>query len=489
MKRIMSFIVFALVIALYEPAIGKAAAIVNVESGVPNVSEGNMSANQSHPTVIQGQTTFFLNLAIAETAGQNNSVINAGARFAAYQSIVNNKAINRAKQYIDGTERLIQEADGDNNETDLLMQSLKSMPSMPNMTVKFLDVGQGDAIYIEYPNGQTALVDAGRSDSVIASALKAENITHVDTFIATHPDADHIGGAAYVIENYGVKKVIDSGQKGTTQSYLKYRDAAKARGITLELAKIGDNLSADENVTAKVLFVDRNAIELNDGSIVIMLSYGLTDILLTGDAEIKVEKYLLKHENLNAEILKVAHHGADTSTSQAFLNAVDPDAAILQYGYNLFGLPHAQVVNELSASGSTIYATHHHGTITVNTDGKGYSIDGDAPLGTVKSGQTSNQLRIAAKDLNGEVVTIKNIGTSSVNMTGWILLSKVGHQTYTFPDGFVLNAGATVKISSGSAAVDNPPFVLKWTESYMWNNKGDAAKLYDPFRKLIHQLK
>jgi competence protein ComEC len=91
-----------------------------------------------------------------------------------------------------------------------------SFRSKPAMDVKFLDVGQGDAILIEYPNGKNALIDACRSVSVIDAALKAEGIRKIDTFIATHPDADHIGGAEFVIKNYGVTKVIDSGQIHTT---------------------------------------------------------------------------------------------------------------------------------------------------------------------------------------------------------------------------------------------------------------------------------
>ena len=127
------------------------------------------------------------------------------------------------------------------------------------MDVKFLDVGQGDAILIEYPNGKNALIDAGRSDSVIDAALKAEGIKKIDTFIATHPDADHIGGAEFVIENYGVTKVIDSGQIHTTQTYQAYLDAIDASGAKFEVAEIGDNVSDDSNASATVLAVESEA--------------------------------------------------------------------------------------------------------------------------------------------------------------------------------------------------------------------------------------
>lgn len=504
MKKIISLIVLVFILALSEPIIGQASEFQEASTGGSFDQEGKHplseqnsaafteTAYQSKDAFYQGQTTFFLNRAFMSTAGQVNGATIAASNFAAYQSIINNKAINRANRYIDGANqpepRIVHGKQLSPTTSELLDQSLETAPSMPNMTVKFLDVGQGDAIYIEYPNGKTALVDAGRSDSVIDAALKAANINRIDTLIATHPDADHTGGAAFVIKNYGVTKVIDGGQKGTTQSYLNYLEAVKTSGVQFELAEIGDNVSDDDTVSAEVLFVDRNASELNDGCIVIMLSYGLTDILLAADAEIAVEKYLINNYDLNAEVLKVAHHGADTGTSKDFIKAVSPADAILQYGFNLFGLPHAKVVNDLVSAGASIYSTHDRGTITINTDGKSYSINSDFPQGTGKSVLTSNQLRITAKDLDGEVVTVKNIGSTTVTMTGWILLSVKGHQSFTFPDGFVLNAGESVNITSGPSAVDNPPYSLKWTESYMWNQKGDPAKLYDPFRKVIHKL-
>ena len=102
--------------------------------------------------------------------------------------------------------------------------------------------------------------------------------------------------------------------------------------------------------------------------------------------------------------------------------------------------------------------------------------------------QTSNSIKITAKDLKTDVVTIKNNGSSNVKMKGWKLISVVGNQTFTFPENFVLNAGASVNITAGPKAVNNPPKSLKWTGSYIWNNSGDAAKLVDPYGNVIHQL-
>src|SRR5690606_24873682 len=111
--------------------------------------------------------------------------------------------------------------------------------------------------------------------------------------------------------------------------------------------EIGDNVSDDTDATANVLFVDSNAADLNDGSIVIMLSYRLTDFLLTGDAGIEVEEYLMEGYDLDAEILKVSHHGSNTGTSGDFIEAVSPNDAILSYGNNSYGHPHDEVINDL----------------------------------------------------------------------------------------------------------------------------------------------
>lgn len=237
------------------------------------------------------------------------------------------------------------------------------------MEVSFLNVGQGDAIFIKFPNGKTMLVDAGRWDSDVKRELSALGVTSIDTFVATHPDADHIGGADYVIKNYKVKNVIDSGQDHTTQTYIDYLEAIKAQGCTFKEAAIGQNITLDSNVAVKVLYVDSNASDLNDGSIVLMVTYGNIDYLLTGDAGTKVEAKLVAKYNMQAEVLKVSHHGSSTATSQAFLNEVKPKYAILSYGNNSYGHPTSTVVNRLKAINATIFETVK-GTINTSTNGQ-----------------------------------------------------------------------------------------------------------------------
>lgn len=325
--------------------------------------------------VNRGQMAIFLNRAYTLKTGQANGFTDISSNMTSYQSILNVAANGIASGFPDGTYRPNQSVTRGQFSAFMARTIEPSFRSMPPMIVKFLNVGQGDAIYIQYPNGKTALVDAGRSDSAIETALKAENIKHIDTFIATHPDADHIGGADYVIKNYGVTKVFDSGQTHTTNTFTSYLEAIDNTGAGFLVAQIGDDVSDDSNVSAKVLSVNSSASDLNDGSIVIMLSYGLTDILLTGDAGIEVEDKLMKQYNLDAEILKVAHHGSNTGTSGDFIEAVSPQDAILSYGENSYGHPHSEVINDLLLYGVDIYSTYEQGTITVNSIGNSYSIN------------------------------------------------------------------------------------------------------------------
>jgi competence protein ComEC len=250
---------------------------------------------------------------------------------------------------------------------------------LPEFGVSFLNVGQGDAILIEFPNGKNMLVDAGRSDDAVKKELAALGIKSIDTFVATHPDADHIGGADYVINNYDVKNVIDSGQDHTTDTYLAYLNAVKAKGASLKEAQIGENISLDPEVTVEVFHVDSQVSDLNEGSIVLMVSHGEMDYLLTGDAGVAVEAELVSKYDLDAEVLKVSHHGSETGTSQAFLNEVDPIYGILSYGENnQYGHPDSVVMNRLLANKAEVISTVH-GTIETYSDGSYIYINQESP--------------------------------------------------------------------------------------------------------------
>ncbi|MGX2959504.1 S-layer homology domain-containing protein [Peribacillus sp. JNUCC 23] len=355
------------------------------------------------------------------------------------------------------------------------------------MFTHFIDVGQGDSILVQTPNGKTILIDGGKrsaGDKVVAY-LKKAGVTSIDVLVATHPDADHIGGLISVLESIPVKKVLDSGKTHTTDTYYEYLSLIDTKNISYEVPTTGQNLAIDSSVKVQVLNSgDQNASDNNDNSIVLKLTYGGISFLLTGDAGIDIENKMISKFDLKSTILKAGHHGAKTSTSQAFVNAVKPEVTILSYGKdNSYGHPVSEVVSRLKAAGSKLYSTAESGDIAVKTDGKGYTVfstpwKGNESVPTPTPTPKAN-VSITNVDEAKEIVTIKNNGSSDVNMTGWKLVSVEGNQTYNFPSGFVLKAGKTVTVTSGPNAVNNPPTYLKWTTANIWLNSGDPAELYN----------
>jgi beta-lactamase superfamily II metal-dependent hydrolase len=240
------------------------------------------------------------------------------------------------------------------------------------MEVHYIDVGQGDSTLIITPEGKTILIDGGKEsegDTVLAY-LADYGIDTIDLMVATHPDADHIGGLVPVLENLDVKKVVDSGKTHTTQTYLDYLNLIDQKNIPMEIAKEGSLLNVDSNLKIEVLNALEESSDTNDSSIVLKVSYKEADFLLTGDADTEIEEEMINEAyNLDAEVLKVGHHGSDTSTSQAFLEAVDPLFAAVSVGENSYGHPSKSVLDRLTNYGVDIYTTQQSGDIIMTTDG------------------------------------------------------------------------------------------------------------------------
>jgi competence protein ComEC len=378
---------------------------------------------------------------------------------------------------------------------------------LPDFQVHFLDVGQGDSILVLFPDGKNMLVDGGKREmgDTVVKYLKEQGVNSIDLVVSTHPDADHLGGLIDVLEKMPVKAILDSGKTHTTIVYSDYLRLIKEKGIGVSIAKEGQVLNLDKRVKVEVLNSGDINEDLNEASIVLKLSMGTIDFLLTGDAGTKEETHMYQTYNVEAEVLKAGHHGSNTSTSALFLDEVKPKVAILSYGLNnSYGHPHKEVVDRLLQWGTTIFSTAQSGTILVKTNGKTYDVlaspweyaektnEGNqnnkpepTPTPTPTPAMETGNLKITALDFEKEIAFIKNMGTNDVKMTGWKLVSVNGNQTFNFPDGFVLKAGQTVLITSGPNAVEKLPSKLLWTVKNIWNNSGDSAKLYDPFGKVI----
>jgi len=247
-----------------------------------------------------------------------------------------------------------------------------------NLTVHFIDVGQGDSILIETPNGNTMLIDGGsRSEGdTVTEYLNQLDISTINVMVATHPHEDHIGGLNDVLSNFNVLQVYDPGVAHTSQTYENFLLKIDANNIDYSIGRAGQSIDLDPNIDFEIIspsIIDED--ELNDNSIVIKMTYHDVSFLFTGDAESPPENTMVQNYNVDATILKVGHHGSSSSTSQTFLNEVSPDIAIIQVGAdNSYGHPTQNTLNKLKSVGAYVYRTDIDGTVIVSTDGFTYDV-------------------------------------------------------------------------------------------------------------------
>jgi competence ComEA-like helix-hairpin-helix protein len=261
----------------------------------------------------------------------------------------------------------------------------------PEMKVHFINVGQGDSSLIVSPNGKTMLIDGGdrgAGDEVV-SYLNQLGIYTIDLMVSTHPDEDHIGGLIDVLQQVKVNKVLLSGKEHTTDTYMEYMSLIDQKNIPVNFAIEGNYVNFDEDLKVEVLNSTSGSSSLNEASVVLKLTYGTVDFMLTGDAFVENELDMVRDYNVEAEILKVGHHGSNTSTSATFLNEVDPEVGILSYGDNSYGHPTSEVVNRLWDYGVNLYSTCTSGDIVVNTNGVNYNVAADLFTGSNDSCGTS----------------------------------------------------------------------------------------------------
>ena len=221
------------------------------------------------------------------------------------------------------------------------------------------------------------LVDGGTrayGDEVVAY-LKSLNVSKIDYVVATHPDADHIGGLIDVVNTFTVGTFINSGKEHTTKTYEDLLTAVLNKKINYNEPKAG-SFDLDSALKVQVLAANPTAEDNNDASIVLKVTYNKVAFLLTADAGIEMEKEIAAKYDVSATILKAGHHGSSTSSSLAFLQKVKPAAVILSYGKdNTYGHPHDEVMANLKQLGTKAYSTAQDGTIIVTTNGTTYSID------------------------------------------------------------------------------------------------------------------
>ena len=249
--------------------------------------------------------------------------------------------------------------------------------------IAFLDVGQGDAIFITTPNGRQILIDGGPSAAQLGYRLGDEMPfwdRSIDMIINTHPDTDHLGGLVEIIERYQVDNVLVSNAESHSSLQQEWLTQLKAHQHTPILAWQNMILQLDTNVQALVLNpgqASQHAESDNNRSVVLKITMGKVSFLLTGDIEVDIERALASSGvNLQATVLKSPHHGSQTSSSSSFLDKVNPQIVVISAGEgNRFGHPHQVVLDRYTAQNMTVLRTDQSGTVEIITDGENVWVD------------------------------------------------------------------------------------------------------------------
>lgn len=270
------------------------------------------------------------------------------------------------KEVIDKTEitNKVVEKGNENNKSEL-QENKKDL-----LEIYFFDVGQADSILIKEKENNI-LIDAGNNEDGknLTEYLKNElNITKINLLIGTHPHEDHIGGLDDVIKEFEIDKIYLPDVTTTTKTFESVLDAIEEKKYKITIPKIDEEIDYD-NLHFKVLYTGTDEKNLNNSSIVLKLTYKNTKYLLTGDATSKVEKKLIK-KDISSDVIKIGHHGSNYSTSDSFIDKVNPKYAIIEVGKNnTYKHPSDTVIERLEAKNIKIYRTDIDGTIKLTSDG------------------------------------------------------------------------------------------------------------------------
>lgn len=249
------------------------------------------------------------------------------------------------------------------------------------LKVKFLDVGQGDAEFIETPDRKQVLIDGGPDLSVLEKLGKAMPFydRYIDLIILSHPEADHLNGLIEVVKRYNIGAIIMTGIFRNTDQYREFLNIIKNKKIPIYLAKSGGEIDFRNNIKMDILYPLDNLkgkilSDSNNTSIVAKLVYGNFEALFTGDIEKSTENKLINSDaDLNADVLKIAHHGSKTSTTDNFLKAINALVAVIEVGKdNQYGHPHQEVLERLK--NLQIFQTGKDGDVEILSNGEKFVV-------------------------------------------------------------------------------------------------------------------
>lgn len=291
-----------------------------------------------------------------------------------------------------------------------------SVNSTGKLVVHFIDVGQADSILIEQGNA-TMLIDAGNNDDgkIIKDYLGKRNITKIDYLVGTHPHEDHIGAMDDIIYGFEVGKIFMPKKTSTTKTYRDVVTAASKKSLKFTAPKVGDSFKLGE-ATFTILAPIKDYEDANNSSIVLKMKYGNNTFLFTGDAETASEQDILNNRSdLKADLLKLGHHGSRTSSSDKFLDAVNPEYGVITCEKNNdYGHPHIETVKKMKERNIKLYRTDEQGTIVATSNGKKITFnksEASYKEGIRKSKEESNN---ESKNENGKISNNKSSKTSKI---------------------------------------------------------------------------
>ena len=287
------------------------------------------------------------------------------------------------------------QAPGESSQSDSGAPSTTAQASA-YVTIKFIDVGQGEAILIALPE-KTMLIDAGPTGSApkIAQVLQELGRNKIDYLVATHPDEDHIGGMADVISSTQIGTIYAPNKTNNTATYRKFLTAIQNNNLQITLAEAGTIIDQTDSYKLEILWPkkDANFPETNDYSIIIKLTVGNKMFLFTGDAPTSA---ILDSNPGHIDVLKVSHHGSRTGTTEQLVRKLSPTYAVVSYAVdNSYGHPMQSVLNALRKHSVEVWGTGANGTITITCDGTTIDISSEkngtvvAPTSQEKSGTSS----------------------------------------------------------------------------------------------------
>lgn len=249
---------------------------------------------------------------------------------------------------------------------------------LKGLEVNIIDVRQGDSILIKTSNNKTILIDTGSREEKdkLYKFLNSKNIKNIDMLLGTHPHEDHIGNMVSVIKDFNIGEVYMPKVTHTTKTFKNTINALKEKGLTVKTPKLSEKLKFDDTDIEFFAPNSSSYKDLNNYSIVMKLTHGKNSFLLTGDAEKESEnEMILKGYNLQADVLKLGHHGSSTSNTKKFISAVNPKYSVASCGKNNeYNHPHKETIDLLKGMNIPLIRTYEKGTITFTSNENGIKL-------------------------------------------------------------------------------------------------------------------